>query len=265
MKRFLLGAVALLSFLPRAHADTHYLSPGTDGWFHQQSPYMISVRAGTLGIGPEIAYHPVGSHFGFRLDYDTYSFNIHDIYHDDAHLSTRYSGQSITGILRTRYDARARLSNGTIFADYYPWSRSGFRLTAGLNINGNKLNVDGTGTAANLSVNGDSRSLLSQSILKAANIKYGDTNSISGRVHYNRVAPYVGLGFNTRLGGGFTLNGDLGALFQGSATTTIEPNGVLAQIATSTQAFERDRSEIQHYANKAHVYPVAMIGIGYRF
>ena len=187
MKKLLLSASLLPLFLA-SHAMASTINLGLN------SPFIASVRVGTLGIGPELMYHPVNASWGVRADFDTFNFGINNVYNNS---------QNIDGYetIHNKYGANLKLMNGSIYGDYYPWKgKSAFRLTAGLIFSTNGFSIDGA-------TRDDAGNVL---------------GAINGHGKYHPVAPYVGIGFNTRISkSNFYVNGDLGAMFQGGAHVSV--------------------------------------------
>src|SRR5579871_3265187 len=88
----------------------------------------VFVHGGTLGIGGGAALN-VTSWFGVHADFNAISFS-HNF--------------DVGG---NRYEDGVRLKQGGIYGDLFPWSNSGFRVTAGLRLTDNE--VSGTSVPNN--------------------------------------------------------------------------------------------------------------------
>lgn len=285
MRKIILPVMAGASLLGFTHAKASapvYVAAPTpanvtaDGWFHRKTPWVLSIRGGTLGIGPEIMYHRKYSHWGVRADFDTFNYGVDNVYKTNSRFHTMYEGADVHGTVHTDYSGNVKLMNGSVYGDYYPWRRSAFRLTGGLIFSTNGLTADGQA-----SVNGVgtltrdftlTRNIMGHDISRtisktfSQNYQVDNAGHIDGKMRYNPVAPYVGIGFNTMLGGGFYLNGDLGAMFQTYTHVSLRPTGLISQYAEYQKDLKTAHDKIEHYSRYAlPVYPVAMIGIGYRF
>jgi hypothetical protein len=189
----------------------------------------VSLGAGvsTLGITAEGGFRYGG--FGARLLGNYYSYSGSDTVDNvDYHgtLSLRSIGAA---------------------ADWYPFESYGFRLSAGLLINGNSLKGDAS---------------------PSSNITIGDTTytpaqvgTLNVKVKYaNKVAPYVGLGYVFDLGSGILLTPQAGVTFQGDSQVTL----------TSTSAFvtqadlAKETTTITNDANKLSVYPVISLTLSFK-
>jgi hypothetical protein len=125
-----------------------------------------------------------------------------------------------------------------LLGDWYPFE-GGFRTSAGLVFNNNKITVTGTGTVnnvANQTVN--------------AEIKMSDS-----------VSQYLGIGYSTRPSAakGLGFNFDLGAMFQ-------NPKSTLTVSGGATQSdINAQNAKIQEAIDKLKVMPVVAIGLSYSF
>ena len=78
--------------------------------------------------------------------------------------------------------------------------------------------------------------------------------TLTSNVHYNPVAPYLGLGAETpaMLGGHLVFSLDAGAMYQGRSN-------VAANYITA------EESLVKHYTDRLSFYPVVSVGAKYRF
>lgn len=257
---------------PVSHAQTQD-DRKNNSW---KNSWIISIRAGSLGIGPEIMYHPKYSHWGVRGGFYTYNFGLNNVYHSNSHIHTTYDGYPATGYLNGEYSGNVQLLSGSLLGDYYPWRHSAFRITSGIVINKNNISFGG-----DYSANGTVSGVINQTITRevygheisknvsvpfSKNINEPNVGYAKGTGKYNPIAPYIGIGFNTAIGGGFYVNGDLGAMFQTYNRVNIHPTGTMTAYNGYEKGIKEAHDKIHHYMGYAvPAYPVAMIGIGYRF
>ena len=149
------------------------------------------------------------------------------------------------------FDGKLNMFNAGIVVDYYPFT-SGLRLSAGGIYNGTKVTVDGVPTAG--------------STYTINNVTYtsAQVGNLHGEVKYQKVMPYIGLGFgNTMTNSNFTFGMDFGAMIgtpTASLTATNPTNN--ATLASNVAAEEKN---LKDNVNKLSVYPVINLSLSYRF
>ena len=90
-------------------------------------------------------------------------------------------------------------------------------------------------------------------------------------VEYKKFAPYVGFGYQTNDDdSNWIFTADLGVMYQGKAKVSNSTTCYNAAVCSALQSqIDREnaeqRQDIQDKADKLKWYPVASIGIGYRF
>jgi hypothetical protein len=187
----------------------------------------IGVRAGTLGLGVEFSY-PVSSSLGVRLNADSYKY------------SRTFNQDGID------YDAKATLKTGSLLFDWYPFSNN-FRISAGPMYNGNKLGLSTPVTTVTLGDN---------------NTQY--TASLDGRVEFKKVVPYAGIGYGRPIGSGLSLTFDLGVVFQGTPTATL--NGTCTGPCGNFQSdLKAQEATLNDDIKDFRYYPVVALGLAYTF
>ena len=210
----------------------------------------IGVQAGLLGLGVSAGLD-VSEKFAVRAQLHSFDYS-----YDRAEAGNDYTGD-------------LALSSTALLADWHPGGP--FRLTAGLVFNNNELAVDASSTS-----------------LELGGGRYdGDLHV---RLTFEQMAPYAGIGWSTRRDKqGIGVNVDLGVLFQGTPEVTADGEarapGIgacglsVAADGTATltgsvcnEAFAdlrsdvmREHSELTDALENLEVYPVAAIGLVYRF
>lgn len=213
-------------FLAGAITAICFVQPATAG------DMAVGVKVGTLGVGAELTTNVVPMFINARvllsgLNYDQ---TINDT--------------SVT------YDAKLKLFSLGAMADVYPFAGK-FRLTGGLFYNGNKLTMVGVPAAASYTFNGTT-------------YVAGAGSSVTATVDFNKVAPYVGIGFGDPVSSGspIGINVDLGVLYQGQAKTSLTTVGIPGVAAADIAA---EKQKLDDALNNMKFYPVASIGVTFRF
>jgi hypothetical protein len=153
-------------------------------------------------------------------------------------------------------DGKLKLSSFEALLDWHLFDGA-THLTAGVLSNGNKLNVTATPGAGGVTLNGQT-------------FTTAEIGTVNGEVTFNKVAPYVGFGWNTQpKSKGFAFKSDFGVMLQGSpkATITYTGNGagnpaVVTQINSQAAVEQANLNEkLKNYK----AYPVISFAIGYAF
>lgn len=220
-------AVGLAASLAVAAAPTLAQTPGSG----LAGGYDVGLNVSTLGIGAEAGYR-LDSHFGVRIGANGFAWSF-----DKTFDSTPYT-------------IDAHLASGGGLIDYYPFE-TGFRLTAGLKINGNGASGTATPTS-NVRIGG--------STFTPAQI-----GTLDAHVGYNTVAPYLGLGYAGRVSPAFELSIDAGVMYQGTADVSLTASSPLANTPTVQNALAQERDDIRHDANYLEFFPVLTLGATYHF
>ncbi|MDQ7045613.1 MAG: hypothetical protein Q9M32_06860 [Sulfurimonas sp.] len=201
------------------------------------SEYAIALKAGTLGGALELTTNITES-INARIGISGFNYSQSD------------SDTDIT------YDADLKILNISLLADYYVSNNSQFRLTGGVMYNGNKLTMNGKPTAAGtFTIN---------------NVVYNSSavSSVDASVDFNKVAPYIGIGWgNAVKKAGWNFTADLGVMFQGAAN--VESSYVTTLTGAAKTQLDADiaaeQRELEDDLSGYKYYPVATIGVSYRF
>lgn len=147
-----------------------------------------------------------------------------------------------------KYDAEFKAGPGlSVLADLYPIRDSGFRVSGGLTIANYKTEL-ANGKADSYSFNGHSYS--------AAQV-----GSLSGEVKYLSLAPYIGVGWESRpSAAGWRFVSDLGVAYLGKSSSKLEASG-----AASNAALQQDISAESSKLKESAVQLIANIGVSYAF
>ena len=192
----------------------------------------VYVHGGTVGAGVGAAL-PLTSWAGVHAEFEglgfSHSFNV--------------SGND--------YDGHLKLLQGGLYLDLFPFSSSGFRLTAGALINDDELTGQAVPNAQ-------------------GNYKIGDEfvpavgPAPSTTITLPRVMPYLGIGYGHKpVSKGFGLTFDLGVAY-GRPRTTYNVPAIYSQL-TSQANIDQEEQNISNKVERYKVYPVVQIGVSYRF
>ena len=192
----------------------------------------VGVRAGTTGIGADVAVEVLPT-LSARVGYSYLSFS--------TSVDSTY----------VEYDAKPKLSNGNLFLDWSPLGP--FRITGGLILNDNKVDVTGVPTGGTFTLNGV--------VYPASSI-----GSLTGTVKSgNSAAPYLGIGYGNVSGAGVNFYFDLGVMFQGNPkatlTATCGPSLPAAQCSQLQANAAAEALDLQDSIKNFKYYPVASIGV----
>ena len=211
-----------------------------------------ALRAGSLGGGVEVAT-PLLPNLNLRLGVTGATFSY----------DTDYSGND--------YELDLNLLTLSALGDYHLLG-GGFRVTGGLMLNGNGLDVVGTpgGDAGPLTF------AIGGQVYDAT----AEVQAFTGEIEFNSVAPYAGLGWGNMVGRdkriGLLL--DVGFVFQGSPTITMGTIDTLddttpipgdAEGRTARQILldnvKQEEAELADDISSFDMYPVISLGVSYRF
>jgi hypothetical protein len=208
------------------------------GFANTASAAEAGIDLGTTGLGLQFSV-PVQPTLNarFGIGYLNYSFD--------------------TSTSNVNYDAKLKLRTLEALLDYFPTANQ-FRLTGGLVYNGNKIDAIGRpSTAGTYTIDG---------------ITYGvaSAGTLDGRIDFRNIAPYIGIGWGNSASQekGWGFSADLGVMFQGSPSVSLTSTGCTASpgiCASLANSLDAERRELEDDVNDYKYYPVARIGLRYRF
>lgn len=206
------------------------------------SGFALSAKASTLGLGIE-GTGAISPNFNGRLGFNYFDFSI------DTEKSD------------IDYDADIQLLSATALIDWFPSSRSEFRITGGIAYNDNK--VDATArSAATLDIGG-------------VEFPAAAVGQLEGEATFpNTISPYIGIGYgnSVKRDRRFTFSVDLGILFTGSPEVDLNATGPASSLldvplvgSALNDAIEREEEDIEDDLDGLSIYPVLTLGISYQF
>ena len=201
-----------------------------------------TAKIGTLGAGLDLSYR-MNQKLNARLNFNGGSKSF-----DGTESGVTYKGS-------------LKLSTVGVLLDYYPFG-GGFRVSAGLYNNGNKLNSTST-NATNADIGG---------------VAYDITGTLDSKVKFKSTAPYLGIGWGNPVKGvkNLRFNIDAGVLAQGApnakltGTGTATPAGGGAAVNISTDAaflnnLAQEEKDLNDALSNFKAYPAISLGISYGF
>ena len=199
--------------------------------------FGAGVKVGTLGLGVEGRWAPL-PWVDFRL-----GANRYDI--DDS--------GSQAGI---NYDAIFALDTYYLTGNLrFPLSP--FRVTAGAFSNNNEVLLTSQDTGGALYNIG------------GLNFSADDVGTLQSITSFDSTSPYLGFGYDFELSGKVGLNFDLGVLWQGEPSVTLEATGLAnapAQVQIDlARELEVERRELEDEVNDYKAWPVIALSFVYNF
>jgi hypothetical protein len=204
---------------------------------HAASPFSADLNVGTTGVGLEGQYR-LNDYLAVRASGDWIGLN-HDFSSSDLSYRGSAHWETVGG-----------------FVDLHPF-KNGFLLSGGAYAGDRKVTLDAT-PRANVSVNG-------------VPLTPAQVGELQGQGKLSSTAPFVGVGwdgtFNSK--GGLGFRALLGVAFSGDPTISLTATGSAANtpaIRSYVQTYlQQQEDQVRRDARFLKTYPVANIGVGYRF
>ncbi|WP_461148737.1 hypothetical protein [Spirosoma pulveris] len=193
--------------------------------------FALMLSAGSTGGGVAVGYS-INRSVAVRVGANLFNYD-----------GTLKSGKD-TDDIQIGFDYTVKLKNADLMVDLYPFKRSGFRLTGGAYYNINTVTFFGKPTK---------------------DVKFNDTvftidevGTLDGKADFNKVAPYVGLGFGnpyTRKRLKFMV--DIGFFYQQSPLVTFRTTGMLEPSSDQGAVIQKNLEPLKYY-------PVVNLGLSYK-
>ena len=193
----------------------------------------LGVKASTLGLGLE-AERPFSDLLSGRIGVNYFTYD--------------YSGTEDD----IDYDFDLNLMSFSALLDWHPFKGS-FRISVGAMYNGNDL--DAQAKASDTFDIGD------------ATYTGAELGTLKGKIDYDDIAPYLGLGWDTSFGKNkaFGFLFELGVVYQGSPKVELSADGPIANDPIFQNELAKEESNLQSDLDNYKLYPVIAIGLSYRF
>ena len=193
----------------------------------------VNGKLSTLGLGAEVAF-PVTSSVDARIGINSYNYNFNKSINSNGYA--------------TNYDGKLDLQSLQALADWHPMAGS-FRVSGGLVYNNNKFSMTAQPTSAGtVNVGGKDYTV-------------GTGQSVNAAVDFNKVAPYLGIGWGrTPKNTGLSFTSDIGLLFQGSPKGNVTTNA-----GVDATHLAQANTDLNSSLKSFKIYPVISFGIGYSF
>lgn len=238
LKNLTLVPACLATGLAVAASQLHAqeIPPPTTASSSSASRIALVAEAGTAGIGPSLII-TANPKLSFTVGY-TWLDHSYDVESDD-----------------NNYDGKLKLSNFKALANWHPWGGT-FHFSGGIFASDNKVDVTlrpKNGTT--YEINGHT-------------YNSSQISSISGSAEFeDSVAPYIGVGWaKSPANSGLAFYATLGVFFAGDASARL--TGQATNPATNVQLqndLRQEERDINDDLDGLALYPVAQIGIQYRF
>lgn len=192
--------------------------------------YGLGLKVSTRGVGLDLM-RSFGSQFNLRLGAAYFNIKPEGGGNGDDY----------------KYNADLKLFSIVLLGDFFPFDNI-IRITAGAILNLNEGNIDLVPTKS-YTVGGDTYDPES-------------LGSLSAKVDFNKVAPYIGLGIGNPLKGEGTVQFtfDVGTMYQGAAGVDLSATGLLEPSAAPDQ-----EQQLEDNLSWFKWYPVVSLGIVYKF
>ena len=192
----------------------------------------INPRVGTLGYGIELSAG-LSEKLSLSLGTNGYSYK-----------TQKKSGD-------VDYDFNLKLRSADLLASYHPFTGA-FRLRAGVLFNGNEFLMTGRPSAGQTyDINGTTYTS-------------AQVGTLTGKLSFNKSAPYFGIGWGNRPNGSWGFTGDIGAVYQGKPKLSLEATGAAATAGLSSN-LEAERQRTEQDLQSFKWYPVLSFGLYFRF
>lgn len=200
--------------------------------------FAVSGKIGTLGLGVEVTKAFSESITGrIGLNGANYDSNMTESNID--------------------YDFNFKFQSVKAMVDWYP-SQGEFRGSLGLAYNNNQLDYSANPTGNTYEING-------------VTYNTADIGSLNGNISFNKLAPYIGIGWGNPVAKGkdwgFVL--DVGLLYAGAPEVTMNVTcGAALSAATCTNLTNdvaAERLELESEISSLKWYPVISVGISKKF
>lgn len=151
------------------------------------------------------------------------------------------------------YDLKVDLLSFPAVLDWHPFKKSDFRISAGILINQNEAELKGSSQASYT---------IGDNVYNAS-----DLGTLSGKVDFNKLAPYVGIGWGNAVGRNenWSFSCDFGVVFQGEANIDLAASGPISSDPAFQADLAREKKELEDELDDYKYYPLISLGVTYKF
>lgn len=196
-----------------------------------------SLKVGTLGVGADVTIGISGK-LNARANLNYFKFGKTFTEDEDE--------EGGGGTVEPKLDL---LSIGALL-DWHPWAQ-GFRASAGLYLNKNKLDLTAE-TSDTVEINEHEYFV----------------SDIGGKVDFNSLAPYLGIGYGNAVqaNGRWHFSLDVGAMFSGSPKVSLHATSSDPALQSQLDAdIAGEVEDIEDDLKVFKIHPVVSLGVSYRF
>lgn len=236
MKPILLSLALALPFAAHCQTDSLATAPVAISQTPRPLPpyqrgFAVMLSAGSAGGGVAVGYS-ITPQLAARLGVNMFNFS-----------GDLKSGKD-TDDIQIGFDYKLKLQNANLMLDFYPFKRAGIRLTGGVFYNRNQITFYGKPTKD----------------VKFNDITFtiAEVGTLDGRADFQKIAPYVGLGFGnpyTRHRLKFMF--DLGFFYQQSPLITFKTTGLLEPSSDQGPVIQNNLKPLKYY-------PIINLGLSYK-
>lgn len=166
---------------------------------------------------------------------------------DFATAGSKSSRENEEGI---DYDTKATYNRAGLFADWFPFSGGGFRLTGGVTFNNMKIDLNAVGNGSAITIGGTT-------------VVTDSTDRFNVKVEFPKTTPYLGIGYGHQLSSGWGFVFDIGASIGKAKVTETHSGTNLGAVPQSE--IDAELAELRDGVGKVRAIPMIAIGFNYRF
>ncbi|MDE1146025.1 MAG: hypothetical protein PW843_05295 [Azospirillaceae bacterium] len=192
-------------------------------------------------VGPVISTLGLGLEAGARLD-DLFGLRIN---------GNGFSFSANRDVRNVHYDGDATLESFGALVDLHPF-RDGWRLSAGMRLNLNEVDLKGTPTNSTYTIHGTTYTAT-------------EVGQLNGKIAFNRFSPYIGVGYEGAVSDHWRLGFDLGAMYHGTPRVSLDATGPVTSTPSFNQQLEDERQELRDDVKDYSWYPVVGVTLKYAF
>jgi hypothetical protein len=214
-----------------------------------QAEVSISAHISTVGPGIDVSYK-FNPSFGIRAGWQQFETDF-DFKPEDEN--------GIPGD-ELNYAGDLKLANGSLLADWY-LGQATFRLTAGI-----LLNNSSTKLTTNCQTNSDDLLASNDCEVGGASAPGSDIGELRITIDFEEnIAPYIGIGWAFQPDKHWHINADLGVAYLAKANADIQSSGSCNNTSACRAQLDDEERELENDMQSLEFFPVAKLGLGYRF